>query len=150
VTPSHFQTYPAVAFTGSPGDHYLVGFVTLGSGTWNVHIHLMPYNTSSPQFPVFSPTDPPNFVVIDLPVVQCELVAPDLSIAATEYVSVPFTPRAVGVTGVAQMSIDTRLSLAQAETYTLRCGQDGAASYVSESDLGVSDVNATATMVSPV
>jgi hypothetical protein len=81
-------------------------------------------------------------------VVQCELIAPGLATVATEYVSVPFAPGG-GPTGVAQLSIDTPLALTQTDTYTLKCGQDLSGTQAAEANLGVSNINVTATMVTP-
>ena len=146
VTPSQFQSYSAKAFTGTAGDQYLVGFLTLGAGTWNIHVHAMPYNTMDGGFQVIPEAGNPGIYEVREPVVQCELIAPNLATVSTEYVSVPFAPGG-GPTGVAQMSIDTQLTIGQAATYTLKCGQDYSGTTTPETDLGVSNVDITATQV---
>jgi hypothetical protein len=148
VTPSHFQQYQAQSF-GSSTD-VLVGFLTLGPGTWDVRIHAMAYNSQVIPTGRAATGASADILAQYLPAVYCTLIEPDGVTKYDEFTSVPYTPAQVvqpGTTGTAQIEIDHQVTNSSGATYTIKCGLPAASA--GDPTLGVTDINATAEEVSP-
>jgi hypothetical protein len=130
---------------------YLVGFLILGAGTWDITVHVMPFNTAScgPNLVVAGSAD---VCAENLPAVYCSLIEPDGVTAYTEYASVPYRPfqgYQPGTTGGTQLVIQHQLSNANGVTYTIKCGVPPGASN-NFSSVGFADISALAEQVSAV
>lgn len=154
-TPSHFQTYPDQLFPNS-GAMSLIGFLTLTPGTWDIRVHLMPYESHTPCFGTGTTGAGCNVPAVAgeqaQPSVECQLIEPDGITSHNEYTSVSWPPGSQypSETGTAQMEIATQLTNTAGATYSIKCGEPSNIIYPFPGSVGVANVNVMAEQVVPV